>query len=253
MAELLATALIGLVTGLLSGQFGIGGGLVTTPAIRMLLGEPSLIAIGTPLVVIIPTAVTGAVAYVRRGVADPGTGVTLAAWGAPAAVIGAGLTRLVGGSTVLLLTGLLILWNAFDLLRPQRPLDAPPVGRALGVRIALLGVAAGVYSGFLGLGGGFVLVPGMRRWLSFDMKRSIGTSLVAVCGLAVPGMITHALLGHVDWRLAAGLSLGVVPGAWLGSRLTLGASEERVRVSFAVLLVLLGSLLIATETGFVRL
>ena len=61
------TVAIGLVAGVLSGMFGIGGALVTTPAIRLLLGRPELIAVGTPLPVIIPTAVAGALAYARRG------------------------------------------------------------------------------------------------------------------------------------------------------------------------------------------
>jgi uncharacterized membrane protein YfcA len=89
VAEQLATALVGLVSGVLAGLFGIGGGLVTTPAIRLVLGYPELVAVGTPLMVIVPTAVTGAVSYARRGSADVRAGLTVGLWGSVTAILGA--------------------------------------------------------------------------------------------------------------------------------------------------------------------
>jgi uncharacterized membrane protein YfcA len=79
-------------------------------------------------------------------------------------------------------------------------------------------------------------VPLLTRWLGFPMKRAIGTSLIAVALLAIPGSVTHGLLGSIDWRLALALSLGVVPGALLGARATQAASEKSVRLGFAGLL-----------------
>jgi hypothetical protein len=100
---------------------------------------------------------------------------------------------------------------------------------------------------FLGLGGGFVIVPLLARWLGFDMKRAVGTSLLAVAILAVPGSITHYLLGHVDLAIALGLALGVVPGAALGSRLTVLAREAAVRYAFAAMLACVAVLLVVGE------
>jgi uncharacterized protein len=100
------------------------------------------------------------------------------------------------------------------------------------------------------LGGGFVLVPLLMRWLGFKIKPAIGTSLAAIAILAVPGTLTHALLGHVDWWLAGALAVGVIPGAWLGSRITLGASDRAIRIAFAVMLVLVGCSLAAGELGW---
>jgi uncharacterized membrane protein YfcA len=88
ISALLAAA-VGLGAGLLSGAFGVGGGVVTTPAIRMILGYPELVAVGTPLPVIIPTAIAGAIMHARLGTADMRTGMLLGMWGAPSAIAGA--------------------------------------------------------------------------------------------------------------------------------------------------------------------
>jgi uncharacterized membrane protein YfcA len=110
----------------------------------------------------------------------------------------------------------------------------------------------GLNSGLLGLGGGFIVVPVLTRWFGFEPKRAIGTSLVVVALLAVPGSVTHWLLGHIDLRLALALSLTVIPGALLGARVTAVASDRLVRVGFAVLLVAAGVLLIVNELGLIR-
>lgn len=243
----LATVLVGLVAGVLSGMFGIGGGIVTTPAIRLLLGYPALVAVGTPLIAIIPSAIAGAVSYHRSGVSDTRAGLLVGIVGSFSAVLGAWLTRLVGGQVVLLVTAGLILFTAGEMLlqaiRP--PKTHAEDGTALVVearplKLAAVGLAAGVYSGFLGLGGGFVLVPMLTRWLRFPIKRAVGTSLVAIALLAVPGAIAHAVLGNIDWVLAIGLVAGVVPGALIGARVTLGASDRFLRVAFAAMLIIVG-------------
>lgn len=256
VAEWPLALLIGLVAGYLSGQFGIGGGIVTTPALRLLLAQPELIAVGTPLPVIIPTAAAGALSYWRRGLTDLRVGVITGLVGGVFSIPGAWATRVVGGEVVLLATALLIGYMAIDMgllaLRPPREADERPtrVDRSRSWRwLGLLGLVTGLYSGFLGLGGGFVVVPVLARVFGFPLKRAIGTSLVAVTLLAIPGSITHYLLGNVDVGLAVALSLGVVPGAVLGARVTAAAKERSVRLGFAVLLLAVGLALGLTEAG----
>lgn len=257
MPQLLLAAVIGLAAGVLSGAFGIGGGIVTTPAIRLLLGAPALVAVGTPLAAIIPTALTGAVTYARQGMVDLRTGAVASAAGMPLAVAGAFLADRVGGSVVLLATALLLIAAAIDTVLQARATErrvgeGPRQGDADASPPKLLapvviGAVAGAYSGFFGLGGGFVLVPLFTRWLRFDIKRAIATSLVVVCALAIPGTIAHAVLGNIDWLIAGGLVLGVVPGAVVGARITLGASDRTVRYGFAVLLASVGIWLAISE------
>jgi hypothetical protein len=257
---------------------------VTTPAIRLLLGYPALIAVGTPLPVIVPGALTGALSYRRRGLADVRAGLIMGAVGSVGSVIGAVLSAKAGGTIVLLATSALIGYAAIDMLAQHvaargaggpAPQGAVPSGRAAfgesesdgalaaaggtgsGVpglaRFAMIGALAGLYSGFLGLGGGFVIVPALTRFCGMPVKRAIGTSLVTVAVLAIPGTVAHALLGHVDWPLALLLALGVVPGAFIGARLTERASDRVVRLSFAALLAVVGVWLAVSEIAGLHL
>lgn len=251
MTAPLLAAVVGLGAGLLSGAFGVGGGAVTTPAIRMLLGYPELVAVGTPLPVIIPTAIAGAMTHARLGTADVRAGLLLGAWGAPAAVAGALLSRVVGGQAVLIITAVVIVAVAVDMMRFSLSVAGGGPDNVSGrVRSpALLGMATGLYSGFLGLGGGFVLVPLLYRLNGFPIKRAIGTSLVAVAVFAVPGSITHWALGHVDIGLALALTVGVVPGAIIGARLAFAARERTIRTVFALFLGSVGVVMGLAETG----
>jgi uncharacterized membrane protein YfcA len=267
--RLLGTILIGIGAGVLSGMFGLGGGVVTTPAIRFFLGVPALVAVGTPLVAIIPSAVTAAISYVRQDLADVRGGAIIGVTGSGAAIAGAWATRLVGGRAVLVVTAGLILYTAFamalQVVRPKSPgtqpaeeTEAPVVSsaneaqetrweRASLPALLALGVLTGLYSGFLGLGGGLILVPLLVRALRYPMKRAIGTSLVSISVLAIPGVIAHSVLGNIDWTIALGLAIGVVPGAAAGARITLGASERAVRIGFSVMLGLVGVWLAVSE------
>jgi uncharacterized membrane protein YfcA len=257
-----ATIVVGLASGVLSGAFGIGGGLLTTPAITLLLGYPALIAVGTPLPVIVPGALTGAISYYRRDLADVRAGLVMALAGTVGSVVGAFLTRFVGGTVVLLVTAVVIAGASIDMLLQHRAtagravpgeaesdeslaaiavpalalVPAPPRTLAF----VAIGAVAGLYSGFLGLGGGFVVVPALTRWCGMSVKRAIGTSLVTVAALAIPGTLTHWYLGHIDWTLAVLLAIGVVPGAIIGARLTGRASDRSVRLAFAILLAVVG-------------
>ncbi len=246
---------IGFAAGLLSGQFGVGGGVITLPAIRLLLDRPELIAIGTPLPVIIPTALAGAVAYGRAGLVDRRIGVTVGLTGGLASVAGASLATALGGRVALAVVSVLIAWIAIDTarsaLRDDDPADAgsPAVPHRGRGAAALLGLAAGLYSGFLGLGGGFVVVPALIKWFGFTAKRAVGTSLVAVAILAIPGSISHYVLGNVDLALAGALAAGVIPGALIGARITMRSSERAIRLGLAALLLVVGVLLAVNESG----
>lgn len=247
---------IGFVSGTLSGMFGIGGALITTPAIRLLLGQPELIAVGTPLPVIVPSAIAGALAYARKGLVDVRTGLVVGGIGGLFAIVGARATTLVGGSAVLIITAAIICWTAVDTLylalrakrsEHERAVHAERTGSWLW--LAGLGAVAGLYSGFLGLGGGFIVVPALLRYFAFPPKRAVATSLVVVTLLAVPGTVTHYLLGNIDVSLALQLAVGVVPGALLGARITSASDDRWVQVGFAVMLLVLGLTLGVVESG----
>lgn len=251
MLEPILAAVSGFVAGVFSGAFGVGGGMITTPAARLVLGYPGLVAVGTSLLVVILTATVALWAHLRRGQVDLSVVPTIAGWGMLAAIAGAGLGTVLGHSVVLLLVaGLLLVTSVSFLRKPVDPrvISGPAKGRNPGVwSLRLTGVFAGLLSGLLGIGGGIVIVPILVRHFRYPIKRAIGTSLAGVIGLAIPGAIAHHLLGNVDVSLALGLAIGSVPGALIGAWLTSVATDKTVRAGFGMFLALTGGWLALSE------
>ena len=132
---------------------------------------------------------------------------------------------------------------------PARAPDPTPPGRAGGggdrlLPLAVIGLAAGVFSGLFGVGGGTVIVPLLIIWLGFGAREATGTSLLAIVLMAIAGVATHAGYDnvHVDDGLLIGLPAvgGVLAGTWLQQRIP-GAG---VRLMFAVLLLVTAVLLV---------
>jgi len=244
----LLTVMLGLGTGVLSGLFGVGGGVISQPGMRLLGLEP-LIVIGTALPVIIPGAASGAVRYVREELIRWSAVVATVPVGLAAAVVGSVAAEHVPGDGHLLqlATALLLGLSSYRMgrapgpLRPDEPLaetDAPeaparPHGEGSPARYASIGAVAGLLSGLLGIGGGVIMVPAFVQFARMEVKAAIATSLVCVGAFAVPGTVTHALLGHIDGRVAIALIAGVVPGARVGAALTIRATDRRLRVTVA--------------------
>jgi uncharacterized protein len=245
------TILVGFGTGVLSGMFGVGGAIVSTPAIRA-LGATPVAAIASTLPSIIPGAVSGALRYRQDELVDVRIAALTSMTGVFAAVGGALLVDVVPGDghPLMLLTAVLVAFSAFRLARPvavpetaveltvEGVTDAGPRAevRAVGTvrdewwRPTTIGVGAGLLSGLLGVGGGLVMVPAFTGWIRLPIKEALGTSLACVAVLAVPGTITHALLGNIDWLYALPLCVGIVPGARVGSSLAIRSSDRVLRL-----------------------
>jgi uncharacterized membrane protein YfcA len=219
---------IGLVSGLLAGLFGVGGGIVMTPGIQVLLGAPPIVALATPLPVIFPTALAGALAYRRRGEIDMRAAAWIVGPGIVGAAVGAGLTSSIETRLLLVVTALLLGWQAIAILREgERRRTARPATAPI---LAGIGAVAGLVSGLLGIGGGLVMVPLLAGWLGMPLKRALGTSLLAIVALVIPGTVVHGALGHLDLGICLALMVGAVPGARLGAALALGAKERTLRL-----------------------
>lgn len=249
------TVMLGVATGFLSGTFGVGGAVISTPGIRA-LGAPALIAIGTTLPSIFPSAVSGTIRYRRENLIRWQAVQWTVPIGLVAAVLGAVLSERVPGEGHLLqlATAGLLGFSAWRMSRPPRPIavTGPDSDAELGhgdqpIRFASIGALAGLLSGLLGIGGGVVMVPGFTQFTGMTVKRAIATSLVCVGLFSIPGTITHALLGNIDWRFALLLTMGVVPGARLGAAATIAADDRRVRLSVAGFLAVIAVIYAAGE------
>lgn len=246
-----ATVAVGFAAGVLSGMFGVGGAVLTTPGIR-LLGTSPILAVGSTIPAILPGALTGAHRYSREGLVDWRIGLVCGLSGALFAIAGAAVSDVVDARWLMVLTSLLLAWSGLSSIRKVRaaPRDVSaevgtagsPGPGALARRpatptLGAVGAASGFLAGLLGVGGGILMMPVFTSVLRLPVKVAVASSLVAVAIFSVPAMVSHSLLGHIDWAVALLLVVGTVPGARVGSRLTIGSSDERVQLALGAFFV----------------
>lgn len=118
-------------------------------------------------------------------------------------------------------------------------------------KVAFIGVIAGFMSGYVGVGGGFIMVPLFVSMLGIPMRLASGTSLTAVCILAIPGVIEQAVLGNIDYMVGIAMMVGSIPGAVVGANLVKYVPERALRFAFAAFLLLMAVLLIVNEASVI--
>lgn len=264
-----AVLVVGFLSGILSGMFGVGGAVLTTPGIRV-LGATPLEAVGSTVPAILPGALSGAWRYSRSGLVNWRVGIVCGVAGAAFAVLGAWVADIVDAHWLMIATACLLGYSGVSTLmagrRAGRSIPDPDVEQAVvhpfaadapgdgsgaaapdepsavdipvGV-LAVVGAGAGFLAGVLGVGGGIVMMPAFTTLLKIPIKVAVASSLVAVAIFSVPALVTHALLGHINWAFALLLVVGVVPGAQVGSHLTIGSSDRTVRIAFGAFLTVL--------------
>lgn len=114
---------------------------------------------------------------------------------------------------------------------------------------ALIGLIAGFASGYVGVGGGFIMVPLFVAALGLSMKQASGTSLIAVVLLAIPGVVTHCIHGNVDYIAGVAMAAGSIPGALIGAALVRYIPERKLRFLFGFFLLFAAIMLIGNELG----
>jgi uncharacterized membrane protein YfcA len=255
-----AIVLVGLASGVLSGMFGVGGAVLTTPGIRV-FGATPIEAVGSTIPAILPSAISGTIRYAKAGLVDWRIGLVCGSTGALLAFVGAWVADLVDGHLLMVLTAVLLGWSGWSLYRSAAALPAePPSGESVGTSaeqsaedpdprtdaptatalatpplvaiptLAVIGCASGFVAGLLGVGGGVVMMPVFTKVLRLPIKTAVASSLVAVAIFSVPALLTHAALGHINWYYALLLVVGVIPGAQIGSHITVGSSDRKVRI-----------------------
>jgi uncharacterized membrane protein YfcA len=225
---IVTTAFLGLFIGVNSGMFGVGGALLATPLLRLLLGMPEVLSVATPLPAAIPAAITGSIVYLRSRLVRFDVAWRALVTAIPMSQAGVLLTGRTPGPVLMILTGVMLGYSASVFIERGFRRDgsaAAPVAEVSEPRphpwtLFAGGALAGFISGFLAIGGGIVLVPVFVRLLKLDTKQAVATSLFCVLALAIPGAIGHAVAGNIAWDVALVLAASVIPGSYLGAKLT---------------------------------
>ena len=231
----LIVALGGLLVGVLSGMFGIGGGTMIVPLLNLVFSVPIAGATATSLFTIAPTAISGTFKHVQQKTADIKLGVLIGISGALTSALGAWLSGDLPETVLVGITALVILYSAYRMFKSSRKkqlaaAESSPKSVKRTVIIAvILGLFAGFIAGLVGVGGGFIIVPMSIALLGFTMHRAAGTSLLAIAIIAIPGIISHCDLGP------SGISrAGPVGGHYPGSAMGCTSGRSHTRSSAAI-------------------
>lgn len=237
---LLLAALSGIAVGYTLGLVGGGGSILAVPLLVYVVGVPQPhVAIGTAALAVAANAAMGLANHARAGTVRWPCGLTFAAAGIVGALGGSTLGKRVDGDQLLFLFALLMIAIALLMLRGR---DAPGdpgvrISRDNAPRLIGYGLGSGAFSGFFGIGGGFLIVPGLLAATGMPMLNAVGTSLVAVTAFGLTTAGNYALSGLIDWPLAGLFIAGGALGSWLGmvSARRLAANPARLKSLFAML------------------
>ncbi len=232
----------GMMVGFSLGLLGGGGSILAVPLMVYLVGvKDPHVAIGTSALAVAINAGANLVNHARIGNVMWRCASVFAAAGVVGAYLGSTLGKLVGGQHLLALFGALMLVVAVMMLRGRSGLGDPDVvlNRGNAPRLVIFGGLVGTLSGFFGIGGGFLIVPGLIAATGMPILNAIGSSLVGVTAFGLTTAFNYALSGWVDWLLAGVFVAGGVAGGLLGARLAkrLAVRRGALNVVFAGLIV----------------
>lgn len=268
-AAFIAPALAGVFVGVMSGLLGVGGGTIMVPIFRLAFGMSPLASTATSLFAIIPTSISGVVAHARAKTCVPKLGLALGAGGAVMSPMGVWLASVSPGWLVICVAAIVIGFSAFKMFKKavkcapapragaasahsasREPVpDQPVLSRKQYLQGACIGLIAGLASGYVGVGGGFIMVPLMLAVLDIPMSLASGTSLIAIMILAIPGVIEQGLLGNIDYLAGIAIVIGSIPGALVGARLVRVVPERQLRFIFGGFLLVAAVMLMLNEFG----
>jgi uncharacterized membrane protein YfcA len=233
----LSGALVGLVLGLVGG----GGSILAVPLMVYVVGVPSAhMAIGTSALAVAANAAISLANHARAGHVRWQCAITFAAMGVLGAYLGSSLGKAFDGQRLLFLFALvMILVGALMLRGRRRQGDSAVVCNKQNLpKVIAFGLGTGAFSGFFGIGGGFLIVPALIASTDMAMINAIGSSLVAVTAFGLTTAINYASSGLVDWYLATAFIGGGLIGSFAGARLArnLAARSASLTMVFALLI-----------------
>lgn len=275
LVHFVAPALVGVLIGIASGLLGIGGGTVMVPIFRLAFGMSATMSTATSLFAIIPTSISGAISHVKGKTCIPALGIAAGLGGACLSPVGVWLAQLSPDWLVMLAAAIIIGYSAINMFKKAfklRPAGQPaagadaaassgepaasaptvddsPLSRKQLLQGAAIGLVAGLASGYVGVGGGFIMVPLMLSIIGIPMRKASGTSLIAVMILAIPGVIEQGIIGNINYIAGIAIVIGTIPGAVVGARLVTKVPERTLRLLFGCFLIVAAVMLVLNEVG----
>lgn len=229
------TVLIGVSLGAL----GSGGAILMLPMLVYVAGFTPEDAVTMSLAVMAATSLVGSAAHLRRGNFSGRLALVFGLGGAVGAYVGSMFTRLVPANVLMLLFGALLLFVGIQTLRDKHALTCS--NPCLPPRCFLIAAAIGLLTGFLGVGGGFLLVPALMRFAGLEHRSAVGTSLALIGLNSLAGLAGQLQHGPPEWSQVAAFAGFAVAGVFAGFLVAHRAPALALKTAFAWLLILVGA------------
>lgn len=217
--QYLLGALSGGLVGLTLGLFGGGGSILAVPLMVYLVGVPSPhLALGTSAVAVAANALANLVTHARRGNVRWRCAAIYSSAGVAGAFLGSSVGKLIDGQKLLFLFALLMIVVGVLMVRSLgRSANTATCTLENAPKTVGFGAATGAFSGFFGIGGGFLIVPGLIAATGMPILAAVGSSLVAVAAFGLTTALNYAASGLVDWPLAGVFVAGGIGGGIVGA------------------------------------
>ncbi len=258
----LGLLILGLGAGVLSGMFGIGGGVVIVPMLITLFSFELRPAIATSLgALMMPVAILAVITYYRAGLLRVWTAAAVAVGLIIGGVVGAQIQSAMSIGSLKALYGVFLIYAAWRFIEPRKLLKlAPPsvvkdpVTDSPWYLLLGVGFGAGIVSALFGVGGGIVIVPVLVGLLHFDQKVAVGTSLGALLPPTTIGsVVAYYQQNLLDVGAAALVAVGLLFGALAGARLAIGLPSATVKRLYGVFLLVVGLNFVLQALGVINL
>jgi uncharacterized membrane protein YfcA len=241
--------LVGFTLGLVGG----GGSILAVPLMVYLVGVKNPhVAIGTSALAVALNAALGLASHARQGTVKWRCGLTYAAAGVVGAYFGSTAGKAFDGQRLLFLFALVMIAVGLLMLRGRKAQgnEGAECNRENAPKVLSYGLATGGFSGFFGIGGGFLIVPGLIASTGMPMINAVGTSLVAVTAFGLTTAANYALSGMVDWLLAGVFIAGGLVGSIAGTRAAKRLSSSgQLTTIFAVLIFVVAAYMLWKSAG----
>ena len=227
---------VGVAAGLLSGLFGVGGGILIVPGLVMVAGLEQRVAHGTSLAAVLPISAASLITYWGQGHVDWPAAVFLALGAICGSLIGTHLLAITSKRALAYIFSSVLVISAIRLFISTHGSGRATLTFAAVVALVLVGLAAGALAGLLGVGGGVVMVPAMIVLFSISPVIAKGTSIAVIIPTAMMGTWRNRANGNLDLRAAAIVGFGGIAPAVLGGFIAAYMSDSVSNVLFATLM-----------------
>jgi uncharacterized membrane protein YfcA len=236
-----------ILIGISLGFFGGGGSILTVPLLVYGFGLDAKAAIASSLLIVGAASISGMLQHWRAGNVDLRTGSVFGTAGMAGAYVGGRAGAFVDATLLLLLFAAMMVLTSMTMWRGRRaPAQAGSSERVV-ARLLAQGFGVGIFTGLVGAGGGFLIVPALTLWAGLSMPVAVGTSLLIIVMKSLAGFAGYANHVDVDYMLVCVVAAAAIAGSFVGSRLAHRVDPDSLRRAFSGFVAVMAAFILVRE------